>query len=180
MKKILSILILAVLMAGLIAPVAVLAQKEKLKDCCVIKQNMSWKKGSIYKVCNASGCVGTAQDCSVSPFCSLTKDDRIGAQGKVVCSVPGDPDAVVNRASDQWGMICIVSMITSVTNWIFYLMIVAVVIVFVIAGAMFMMAGGSTEKTKSAKGMMILGVVGLVIALVAKLIPSVVKLIVGM
>jgi len=49
----------------------------------------------------------------------------------------------------------------------------------VIAGAMFMMAGGSTEKTKSAKGMMILGIVGLVIALVAKLIPSVVRLIVG-
>jgi len=43
-----------------------------------------------------------------------------------------------------------------------------------------MMAGGSTEKTKSAKNMMILGIVGLVIALVAKLIPSVVKLIVGM
>ena len=81
---------------------------------------------------------------------------------------------------EDCGMCCLLNIIYSVTDWIFYLMIVAVVIVFVIAGAMFMMAGGSTEKTKSAKFMMILGVVGLVIALVAKLVPSVVKLIVGM
>ena len=81
---------------------------------------------------------------------------------------------------EKWGMYCLVNTVYNVTNWVFYLMIVAVVIVFVIAGAMYMMAGGDSEKTKSAKGMMIYGIVGLVIALIAKLIPSVVKLIVGM
>ncbi|MDD5750877.1 MAG: hypothetical protein PHU56_04570 [Candidatus Pacebacteria bacterium] len=179
MKKILSILILSVLLISLIAPMAVLAQKEKLKECCVIRQDMTWKKGSIYKVCNESGCIGSAQPCDSSPYCSLKKGDRIGAKGAVVCPVPSDADAVINRASEQWGMICIVSTITSVTNWVFYLMMVAVVIVFVIAGAMFMMAGGDTGKTKNAKGLMILAIIGLVIALLAKLIPSVVRLIVG-
>jgi len=59
-------------------------------------------------------------------------------------------------------------------------MMITVVILFVIAGAMYMMAGGDSEKTKGAKGMMIYGIVGLVIALIAKLVPSVVKMIVGM
>jgi len=168
MKKILSILILTVLMVGLIAPVAVLAQKEKLKDCCVIRQAMSWKKGK----------VGTT-NCTAAAPCPLEKNKTIGQKDGTACPTPADANAKVDYYSDSWGMVCIVSMITSVTNWIFYIMMVAVVIVFVIAGAMFMMAGGSTEKTKTAKGMMILGIVGLVIALVAKLIPSVVRLIVG-
>jgi uncharacterized membrane protein HdeD (DUF308 family) len=54
------------------------------------------------------------------------------------------------------------------------------VIVFVAAGAIYMMSSGDAEKTKSAKGLMIYGIVGLVVALIARLIPSVVKLIVGM
>jgi len=73
-----------------------------------------------------------------------------------------------------------VNMVYIVTNWIFYLMMIAVVIVFVVAGAKYMMSSGDPEKTKSAKGLIIFGIVGLVIALVARLIPSVVKLIVGM
>ena len=184
MKKILSILILFVLMAGLIAPVAVLAQKEKLKDCCTIKQTMSWKKGAITEATSGSdvntiaGNVYSA-DCSDGTYCKLMKNSTIGPKDGTLCPLPAKDSSTVSAYSDQWGMICIVSMITSVTNWVFYLMMVAVVIVFVIAGAMFMMAGGNTEKTKSAKFMMILGIVGLVIALVAKLIPSVVRLVVG-
>ena len=180
MKKIISLLILFLLGVSLIAPLAVSAQKEKLKECCTIKQDMSWKKGSIYTTCNAAGCTGTPKDCSASPYCSLTKNDTLGAKGKDSCPTPTTPNAVVNRASEQWGMICIVNTVTYVTNWIFYLMMIAVVIVFVVAGAKYMMSSGDTEKTKSAKNLIIFGIVGLVIALIAKLIPSVVKLIVGM
>ncbi|MEK7172782.1 MAG: hypothetical protein AAB740_02290, partial [Patescibacteria group bacterium] len=68
----------------------------------------------------------------------------------------------------------------TVTNWIFYIMMIVVVILFVVAGAKYMMSSGDPEKTKAAKGLIIYGIVGLVIALIARLIPSVVKLIVGM
>ena len=81
---------------------------------------------------------------------------------------------------EGWGLVCLLNTVYNVTNWIFYLMMVAVVIVFVIAGAKYMMSSGDAEKTKGAKGMMIYGIVGLVIALIAKLVPSVVKLVVGM
>ncbi|MCX6789613.1 MAG: pilin [Candidatus Gribaldobacteria bacterium] len=183
MKKIFAILILMVLAVSLIAPVAVLAQKEKLKDCCTIRQDMSWKKGTIYTACNEAGCTGTPIDCSVSPYCSLTKNDTLGDAKTgvgVSCPTPTTPDAFVKRGSAQWGMICIVNTVMYATNWIFYLMMIAVVIMFVIAAAMFMMSGGDAEKTKGAKGMMVYAIIGLVIALIAKLIPSIVKLVVGM
>jgi len=184
MKKFLSILILTILVAGLIAPLAASAQKEKLKECCTIRQDMSWKKGTIKvgsgtDMNNVTGNV-LADDCSAGTYCKLMKNSTIGQREGTVCPTADKDTATVSAYSDQWGMICLVNTVIYVTNWIFYLMIIAVVIVFVIAGAMYMMAGGDSEKTKGAKGLMIYGIVGLVIALIAKLIPSVVRLIVGM
>jgi len=191
MKKLLSISILIILATGLIAPSAVLAQKEKLKECCTIHQDMVWKSGMVCldaDTATTGNCKDNGPgpnketDCAKGPdYCKLTKDKRIGAKGLTACPTPAKPDEKVNSFSnDQWGMICLINTITYLTNWIFYLMMIAVVVVFVIAAAWFMMAGGDPEKTSKAKGMMTLGIVGLVIALVAKLIPSVVKLIIGM
>ena len=136
------------------------AQDQKIKECCVIGQNIDLDEANATPAtkCNATDIA--APDLTAAKVCKSTATTFCGGE--------------------KWGMYCLVNVVYNVTNWIFYLMMVAVVIVFVIAGAIFMMAGGSTEKTKSAKNMMILGIVGLVIALVAKLIPSVVKLIVGM
>jgi len=156
MKKILSFIVLSVLLVGLVAPVAVGAQDQKVKECCTLGQNIDM--GDAGK-CDAEEVV--APDATAAADCTGTLCDDATAQ-------------------KNWGMFCLVNVVYNVTNWIFYLMIIAVVIVFVIAGARYMMAGGDSEKTKGAKGMMIYGIVGLVIALIAKLVPSVVKLIVGM
>jgi len=154
MKKILSFIVLSALLVGLAAPVLVGAQDQKIKECCTLGQKIDFGDGTV--------CEGK----SVAAPGDTAGKDCTG----IWCA----------KSATSWGMFCLVNVVYNVTNWIFYLMMVAVVIVFVIAGAMFMTAGGDTEKTKSAKGMMILAIIGLVIALIAKLIPSVVKLIVGM
>ena len=160
MKKILSILILGILLIGLVAPMATLAiGGDDLKECCTISQKIDL--GTDIGTC-AAGDVAAPDD-AASAVCGA-------ATGK----------ACPTGKLGNWGMFCLVNVIYIVTNWIFYLMMIAVVIVFVIAGAKYMMSSGDPEKTKSAKGLMIFGVVGLIIALVAKLVPSVVKLIVAM
>ncbi len=123
-----------------------------------------------------------AQGQTVPAGCYLTKD---GAKWSSTarCPDPTADGAFCDPSTDEGadcGMCCLLNIIYLITDWIFYIMIIAVVIVFVIAGAWFMLAGGDVEKTGKAKGLMILGVVGLAIALLAKLIPSVVKLLVGM
>jgi len=160
MRKILSVFILSVLLVGLAMPILVGAQDQTLKECCIMSQTVDLGGG----VTCDKGEVA-APDSSAAALCT----------GGTWCSA-----ASTDATAQQWGMLCLVSTIYNVTNWIFYLMMIAVVIVFVIAAAWFMMAGGDPEKTSKAKGMMTLGIVGLVIALIAKLIPSVVKLIIGM
>ncbi|MCX6789614.1 MAG: pilin [Candidatus Gribaldobacteria bacterium] len=159
MKKILSLLVLSVLMVGLIAPVMAGAQDEKIKECCVIGQAID------------------LDDAGASPATACAKDNVAApdAAAKNICS-----SSATICGGDKWGIYCLVNVVYTVTNWIFYLMMIGVVILFVIAAAMFMMSSGDAEKTKGAKGMMIYAIIGLVIALVAKLVPSVVKLIVGM
>jgi len=161
---------------------------------------MTWKTGRICNVdqdppiepptqiveCKETGGTDWAE-CTPDNPCKLFKQNKdsppvqlsIAGKYNTVCPT-NNPDAIAWYYSDQWGMICLINTITYLTNWLFYIMIIAVVILFVIAGAWFMLAGGDVEKTGKAKGLMTLGVVGLAIALLAKLIPSVVKLLVGM
>ena len=159
MKKILSLLILSLLVVGLIAPVMAGAQDQKIKECCKINQAINM------------GDTGTCDKDDVA-----APDDA----ASVLCGATAAACPKPATALGNWGMFCLVNVIYTVTNWIFYIMMIAVVIVFVAAGAIYMMSSGDAEKTKSAKGLMIYGIVGLVVALIARLIPSVVKLIVGM
>ena len=160
MKKILSLLILSLLVGGLIAPVMAGAQDQKIKECCKISQTIDI--GDSTTKCTVV--VGTPTIAAPDSTAMLS----CGVSGNTTCGL------------EKWGMYCLINTVYNVTNWIFYIMMIAVVIVFVAAGAIYMMSSGDAEKTKSAKGLMIYGIVGLVVALIARLIPSVVKLIVGM
>ena len=115
--------------------------------------------------------------------CTLTNPGAKWTGARCITPAAGafcDTTTGTAGAFEDCGMCCLIQVVYNVTNWIFYLMMIAVVIVFVAAGAIYMMSSGDAEKTKSAKGLMIYGIVGLVVALIARLIPSVVKLIVGM
>ncbi|MEK9153604.1 MAG: pilin [Patescibacteria group bacterium] len=192
MKKILSILVLSVLVVSLVAPLAALAQgkaTEKLRECCIIRRAFEIEKSSV-SVGAVPGAVVACTKATVAPFdlpaaCKLAKGDSIGPNGlttatATICPTLTLETAIVSNHSANWGIICLLNVVYYVTDWIFYLMMIAVVIVFVIAGAKYMMSSGDPEKTKSAKNLMIFGIVGLIVALIAKLVPSVVRMIVAM
>ena len=140
MKKIISVFVLSVLLAGLLAPAISMAQPETLRDSCQVTRNLGMDECTpdASGVCNETSC------------------------------------------GEAWGMCCLVNTVYNVTDWIFYLLMIAVVVLVVIGGAMYMMSGGNPETAGKGKTIIIYGIVGLVISLLAKLIPSVVKLIVGM
>ena len=171
MKKIFSFALLLVLGVSLIMPVLVSADLASSgpKDCCTVRQNMAWKKGTILKDT-------TADNCADATPCILEAGETIGGDKDVVCL----GTAKVTYNTGQWGMICLVNTITYITNWIFYLLMIAVVLMFIIAGVMYLTAGAKPDNAKKAKSMMLYAILGLVVALVAKLIPSVVRLIVGL
>jgi len=79
----------------------------------------------------------------------------------------------------DYGMCCLLNTIYSVTNWIFVIL-VGVVTIFVILGAFTIVtAAGSPEKLKSGKDYILYAAIGLLVAFLAKAIPGIVKIIVG-
>jgi len=159
MKKVICLVVLSVLLAALVLPVVASAQTDTPNECCTIKRAIDFGDG---EVCDEKDIA--------APNAAATADcnEGIALQVNDFCG------------KSKWGMYCLVNSINSVTDWVFYLMMVFVVVMIVIGGATYMLAAGNPERAGRGKGIIIYGIVGLVIALLARLIPSVVKMIIGM
>jgi len=161
MKKIISLVILCSLLVILVATMVASAQGDSPNECCTIYRRIDFKDSNECKAGDVSAPDGFASaDCNDGVAMHDSSSDLCGGE--------------------SWGMYCLVNTVNSVTDWIFYLMMVLVVAMIVIGGAIYMLAAGNPERAGRGKGVIIYGIVGLVIALLARLIPSVVKLIVGM
>ncbi len=90
-------------------------------------------------------------------------------------------NATVNEtATSLWGMCCLLDAIYTVTDWIFTVLI-AVVGLMVLFGAFTLLtAAGAPEKVSSGRNYIIYAMVGMIVALFAKAIPSIVKAMLGL
>lgn len=78
------------------------------------------------------------------------------------------------------GACCLLDTIYTITDWIFYI-VVAIAIIFIVLGALSIItAGGSPEKVTTGRNYILYAVIGLIIGLAAKMIPSLAKAIVGL
>jgi len=178
MKKIISTIILGIFAVVLLLPAVALAQPQRLNECCKITGNLKIqgldKSGAGVCVIGRAG-----GSCVVDGLPVLMPVGDIKTLTDVVSCNP-TAGVYTPLAYEEWGLICLVASIHSVTNWIFYLLMVFVVVMVVVGGATYMLASGDPEKAKKGKSIIIYGIVGFVIALLARLIPSIVKIIVGM
>ena len=154
MKKILSIFAVVSLLAVLVLPAVSLAQDQKLNDCCKVSQSFSLD--------------GT----------NYVKGDTVGSPNVVcelVATAPGQAKTATN-----WGIICMLSTVYTVTNWVFFIMTIVAVLMVVYGGFVYITAAGDPAKAGQGKSILTYAIIGLAIALIAKLIPSLVRFIVGM
>jgi len=88
-------------------------------------------------------------------------------------------DSSLDNATEKWGLVCLLNTINTVVDWIFVILI-ALTVVFVILGAMdILMAAGSPEKVTAGRNKIMYAAVGLIVAFVAKAVPSLVKAVLG-
>lgn len=151
MKKIFSIILSLVLISLIAAPLIALAQGTGAKECCTIKRDYPDLKDN-NKYCSANQVVGPKGG---------SCPDKITCENK------------------NWGTICLMETVYNVTDWIFYIILSIAVIMGVISGFMFMTSGGDPTKTKSARDLLMYMAIGLVVAALAKVIPSIVRTMVG-
>lgn len=76
-------------------------------------------------------------------------------------------------AIKEWGTICLVNTINAVTDWLFFILISIAFIFILIAGFLWMTGRGEPEKQKQASNMIAAALVGIVIAILARIIPAV-------
>ena len=83
-------------------------------------------------------------------------------------------DGQLSKLSEKWATICIVNTVNSIVDWIFILLLVVSVGLIAVAGFMFMTAGADAEKQKTAGGMIRAAIIGIVIAILARVVPALV------
>lgn len=86
--------------------------------------------------------------------------------------------AVIALDSDN-GVCCILNTVYNVSDWIFVILVGVAVVFIAFGGLKIVTAGGSSESVEQGRNFILYAIVGLVVALLAKTVPSIIKLIIG-
>ena len=166
MKKLIAAITMAVILAGGLASVA-MAQTESLQSCCLLNKTVTVGNTTITVTPGKPVWVGPTEKGS----CDTDGDGKIDDGTKDKITTAG--------VTEDWGMICLLNTIYTVTNWIFYIMTLIAVLMIVFGGFTYITAAGDPAKAGKGKTILTYAIIGLAIALVAKLIPSLVRFILG-
>ena len=93
---------------------------------------------------------------------------------------PATGDCLFADATKTCGSCCLIDTIYTITDWIF-IGVVAIAMIMLFIGAFnIVTAGGSPEKVNTGRSYIIFAAVGIIVALIAKLIPVIAKNIIGL
>ena len=72
-----------------------------------------------------------------------------------------------------------INLLGLIANWVFAILIILVVFIILWAAFEFLTSGGDPEKTKSARNKLVWAAVGIVVAIIAFVFPSIVRSLIG-
>jgi len=172
MKRIVFVLLLSFLIVSL-SPLIAFAQ---IKECCYLKSAIKYeltKDNTTYKDVTydkekwiANG-PKSADDCAKgSPAINTKCSDLI--------TPPGDLEVENNCYTDEWGTICLLNVINRVFDWVFVFIIALVGVMIVVGAFNIITAGGEPGKVTTGRNFILYALIGMVVALFARAIPSIV------
>jgi hypothetical protein len=108
--------------------------------------------------------------------CIITHEEVADLEG-IDCPTSGE--CLFSDPDYDCGMCCVMNSIYTITDWIF-IILVAFAAVMVLFGAFTLLtAGGVPEKVTSGRNYIIYAAIGLAVGLLAKAIPAIVRVILG-
>lgn len=147
MKKLLSILILTIFLIGVPSSSPLFAQG-KIPNCCVISNTVT-VEGTIYE---KGQTVGYEVD-----------DDK--------CNVT-TPPSVRTHTTKQWGLICLLASVKSITDWIFNFLIVFVGVMVIFGAFTLVTSAGDPQKVKNGRNYILYAGIGMIAGFLAKAFPA--------
>ena len=167
-KKILLILILIIPFFPLITHA-----QAGLIECCQLKQDIDFDR------------VKYREDLWVGEKGCVIGETPAGADIKIEDDCIGNPigpketEATDGCYTAKWGMICALSSVYTVVDWIF-VGLMAVVVLFTILGAFdILTAAGDPEKVKKGRERIMYAMIGLAVALLSRAVPGIVNSLIG-
>jgi len=171
------------------------AQPEVLKECIKIRQNFTLEIVTKEAVFGTSPTPEVRKDVNFvsgaiiaskkitdgTPACERVSGDG-GITTEAIPEAGGDLDKAKNyhlASSKEYGVIGMFNVVYNVTNWIFFIMTIVAVLMIVFGGFTYITAAGDPAKAGKGKSILTYAIIGLAIALIAKLIPSLVRFILG-
>jgi hypothetical protein len=148
--------------------------KSDVNSCCQLSHTIKFD-GITFK----KGCIVGAIKDSPGAYCVLNGTnliDKLNVEPNNNLSTGLDPCNFTEPISayKKWGMLCLVSTIYSITDWMFFIMLTVAVFMFALAGFFYLTALGDPSKVSKANNTMVYAIIGLLIALVSKMVPSIV------
>ncbi len=181
-------------LAGLLLGVPLLIWAQGTAECCRLSQDITVNDFTFgchniaggHEVSGATFCnaPGANHDCEfVSGNVTFAKNTIIGAGDCVgntenKCTLKG-VEETIEIESQEWGTVCLLNSIYNVTNWIFFFFLAIAILIGVIAGYYFMTSAGDETKLGKARSMLTYMAIGLIVAALAKVIPTLVRTVVG-
>ena len=131
-------------------------------------------------------CLGVDSECKagfVPDSVTFHKNTVIGGgdllgSTKDFCMLKGEK-ALIQVESQEWGTVCLLNAIYNVTNWIFFFFLAIAILIGVIAAYYFMTSAGDEAKISKARALLTYMAIGLVVAALAKVIPTLVRAVIG-
>jgi len=111
---------------------------------------------------------------------AITIDTEVAKVGDIVGAKDGYcPIGTITVPTEKWGLFCVINTINTIVDWIFVVLI-ALVVIFVMMGAInILLAGGDPEKVGTGRNYIMFAAIGLIVALLARAVPAIVKAVMG-
>ncbi len=127
-----------------------------------------------------TGGSGLEPSVTIPDRCTIRTDFSVGDTSFSKGMTVGPTDSGCAYAADDWGIVCLINTLYFVTNWIFYFLMLAVIVMVLVGAFYFLTAAGDTTKIKKAGMLITSSIIALIVALLAKAIPVIAKYITGM
>jgi hypothetical protein len=153
MKKIIPALVFLSLLAVIFSPILVEAQ-EKVPNCCKLSRTITLGEGAASTTYEGGKTVGSEETCNLTG------------------SAP-------DYTTKEWGLLCLLSSVYVITDWIFTFLMAVVGVMIILGAFTIVTAAGSPEKLNKGKSYILYAAIGMVVALLAKAVPALIKSLLG-
>ncbi|MFH0788741.1 MAG: hypothetical protein V2B13_14160 [Pseudomonadota bacterium] len=160
MKKFLPAIVFLTLLGALVAPLIVSADAGTPIECVKLKRDITVDN------------ITCAKD-------SVVGSPSAGTPGPTNPNCPLSGTLCPSGGTEKWGAFALLNTINTLVDWVFAFLVIFAVFYVIMGAYNILTSSGSPEKVSSGRNFILYAAIGLLVAFIARAIPSLVRAIMG-